>query len=138
MEHPGQQVRAGPQRPLGSALVCCVRSRTRSPAFSLQYGVARLNPSSPQLPSPRLPLPLPQVVVLSKVFAGDINTGYQDLCNVQLLRVDGVDVVNLGHAAALIEAAKGPFVKLELEWNKVRPRRQRFASRQQRMRPLLL
>lgn len=60
-----------------------------------------------------------QVVVLSKVFAADINTGYQDLCNVQLLRVDGEEVINLGHAAALIEAAKGPFVKLELEWNKV-------------------
>ena len=40
-------------------------------------------------------------------------------CLPQLLRVDGVDVVNLGHAAALMEAAKGPFVKLELEWNKV-------------------
>lgn len=25
-----------------------------------------------------------QVVVLSKVFAADINTGYQDLCNVQV------------------------------------------------------
>jgi hypothetical protein len=66
------------------------------------------------------------VVVLSKVFAADINTGYQDLCNVQLLRVDGVEVVNLGHVAALLEGAKGPFVKLELEWNKVGPRQAHF------------
>lgn len=42
-------------------------------------------------------------------------------CHQQLLRVDGVDVIDLGHAAALIEAAKGPFVKLELEWSKVSP-----------------
>ena len=27
-----------------------------------------------------------QVVVLSKVFASDINTGYQDLCNIQVRR----------------------------------------------------
>ncbi|KAI8476024.1 MAG: trypsin-like cysteine/serine peptidase domain-containing protein [Monoraphidium minutum] len=60
-----------------------------------------------------------QVVVLSKVFAADINSGYQDISNVQLLRVDGVEVANLGHAAWLLEAAQGPFVKLELEWNKV-------------------
>lgn len=60
-----------------------------------------------------------QVVVLSKVLASDVNAGYQDLCNVQLLRVDGVPVVNLGHAAALVEAAEGPFVRLELEWDKV-------------------
>ena len=41
----------------------------------------------------------------------------------QLLRVDGVPVVSLGHAAALLEAAPGPFVKLELEWDKVRRQR---------------
>jgi hypothetical protein len=37
----------------------------------------------------------------------------------QLLRVDGAPVLNLAHAAALMEAAGGPFVKLELEWSKV-------------------
>lgn len=105
-----------------------------------------------------------QVVVLSKVFAGDINAGYQELANVQarplpappcgaalcaprlrsraqctlpphahtrimhahpaaqLLRVNGVDVVGLGHAAALLGATEGPFAVLELEWNKARAR----------------
>lgn len=31
-----------------------------------------------------------------------------------------MEVVSLGHAAALLEATAGPFAVLELEWNKVR------------------
>eukprot|EP00877_Chromochloris_zofingiensis_P007489 jgi/Chrzof1/2994/Cz12g07110.t1 len=60
-----------------------------------------------------------QVVVLSKVLAADINTGYQDTGNIQVLRVNGTPVHNLAHLAQLVTACTAPFVRFELEWHKV-------------------
>lgn len=54
------------------------------------------------------------------MLAHDVNTGYQDLGNIQLLSVNGVRVRNLGHAAALISGCSDKYVRLELEWSKVR------------------
>jgi S1-C subfamily serine protease len=46
-----------------------------------------------------------QVVVLSQVLACDEALGYEDLCNVQVLRCNGVAVHNLAHLASLVAAA---------------------------------
>jgi hypothetical protein len=54
-----------------------------------------------------------------QVLASDINTGYQDINNIQVLAVNGVEVVNLAHLASIINSCHDKFVKFELEWNKV-------------------
>lgn len=61
-----------------------------------------------------------EVVVLSKVLASDINQGYQDIGNIQLLEVNGTRVLNLAHLAHLLNSCTDKFVKLQLEWSKVR------------------
>lgn len=60
-----------------------------------------------------------EIVVLTKVLASDINLGYQDTGNIQVLEVNGTRVLNLAHMAHLINSCKDPFLKLQLEWNKV-------------------
>ncbi|WIA37685.1 hypothetical protein OEZ86_014578 [Tetradesmus obliquus] len=46
-----------------------------------------------------------QIIVLSQVLVDDINTGYQQFQNLQVLRVNGVEVLNLAHLKQLI---RGP------------------------------
>eukprot|EP00882_Tetradesmus_deserticola_P018709 GHRQ01020094.1.p1 GENE.GHRQ01020094.1~~GHRQ01020094.1.p1 ORF type:complete len:426 (+),score=236.79 GHRQ01020094.1:1316-2593(+) len=60
-----------------------------------------------------------EVVVLSKVLAHDINSGYQDTGNIQVMKVNGVRVVNLAHLAHLVSTCTDKFVRFDLEWNKV-------------------
>lgn len=60
-----------------------------------------------------------EVVVLSKVLAADINSGYQDTGNIQVLKVNGQRVVNLAHLAHLVSTCSDKFVRFDLEWNKV-------------------
>jgi hypothetical protein len=48
-----------------------------------------------------------------------VNTGYQDWGNTEVLRACGVRVHNLAHLAHLLIHAPGPFVKIDLQWNKV-------------------
>eukprot|EP00878_Enallax_costatus_P026753 GHUV01028740.1.p1 GENE.GHUV01028740.1~~GHUV01028740.1.p1 ORF type:complete len:293 (+),score=101.63 GHUV01028740.1:117-995(+) len=43
-----------------------------------------------------------QIIVLSQVLVDDINTGYQQFQNLQVLRVNGVEVLNLAHLKQLI------------------------------------
>lgn len=57
--------------------------------------------------------------VVMQVLAADINTGYQDTGNIQVLRVNGTPVHNLAHLAQLVTACTAPFVRFELEWHKV-------------------
>jgi hypothetical protein len=51
--------------------------------------------------------------------AHDLNTGYQDLCNIQVLRVNGVRVHNLAHLAQAVAACDDAYVRFDLEWSKV-------------------
>lgn len=60
-----------------------------------------------------------EIVVLSKVLASDINLGYQDTGNIQVLEVNDIRVLNLAHMAHIISNCHKKFVKLQLEWNKV-------------------
>jgi hypothetical protein len=60
------------------------------------------------------------------VLASDINSGYQDTGNIQVLKVNGVRVVNLAHLAHLVSTCSDKFVRFDLEWNKVRGLAHRF------------
>jgi hypothetical protein len=53
------------------------------------------------------------------VLASDINSGYQDTGNIQVLKVNGVKVINLAHLAHLVSTCSGKFMRFDLEWNKV-------------------
>lgn len=55
---------------------------------------------------------------LRQVLAWEVNSGYQDLGNVEVLRVCGVRVHNLAHLAYLLTHATGRYVTLDLTWNK--------------------
>lgn len=54
-----------------------------------------------------------------QVLAADINSGYQDTGNIQVLKVNGQRVVNLAHLAHLVSTCSDKFVRFDLEWNKV-------------------
>ncbi|KAL6765377.1 trypsin family [Haematococcus lacustris] len=60
--------------------------------------------------------PSQQIVTLSQVLVDDVNTGYQQLQNLQVVRVNGVEVLNLAHLQQLVATpAKDGFVRFELE-----------------------
>ncbi|GAX81161.1 hypothetical protein CEUSTIGMA_g8594.t1 [Chlamydomonas eustigma] len=50
--------------------------------------------------------PQQQIVVLTQVLSDDVNSGYQQFQNLQVLRVNGVDVLNLAHLGQLIWGSK--------------------------------
>lgn len=58
------------------------------------------------------------------MLASELNCGYQDMGNIQVMAVGGVQVHNLAHLAQLLSSTTAPFIKLELEWKKVSRARQ--------------
>eukprot|EP00271_Cylindrocystis_brebissonii_P001037 TRINITY_DN11285_c1_g2_i3.p1 TRINITY_DN11285_c1_g2~~TRINITY_DN11285_c1_g2_i3.p1 ORF type:complete len:771 (+),score=157.38 TRINITY_DN11285_c1_g2_i3:347-2314(+) len=57
-----------------------------------------------------------QVVVLSQVLAHDVNVGYEDVTNQQVLKVNGVLIRNLQHLAGLLDACdSSEYVSLSLD-----------------------
>ncbi|GAQ86753.1 HrtA/DegP protease [Klebsormidium nitens] len=60
-----------------------------------------------------------QVVVVSQVLVADINIGYEEIVNTQVLRFNGTRVNNLKHLAAMVEAATAPFLRFDLEYDQV-------------------
>ena len=61
-----------------------------------------------------------QLIILSQVLVDDVNTGYQQFQNLQVLRVNGAPVHNLRQLKRLLSNPKGaPFLKLEMEDDRV-------------------
>lgn len=67
-----------------------------------------------------------QIVVVSQILVDDVNAGYQQFQGLQVLRVNGEEVLNVAHLKTMVEAAakaaatdsdsdSSPFVRLELE-----------------------
>ena len=56
-----------------------------------------------------------QVVLLSQVLSDNVNVGYTDLREVQVIKVNGADVLNLKDLMGKIEANKGPCLIFDLE-----------------------
>eukprot|EP00958_Prasinococcus_capsulatus_P002674 scaffold230_cov353-Prasinococcus_capsulatus_cf.AAC.4 len=60
-----------------------------------------------------------QIIVISQVLAADVNIGYEDTHNTQVLAFNGKPITNLKQLALLVENSKEEFFKFELEHNQV-------------------
>ncbi|XVF09242.1 hypothetical protein REPUB_Repub07fG0075200 [Reevesia pubescens] len=60
-----------------------------------------------------------QLVVVSQVLVADINIGYEDIVNTQVLSFNGNPVKNLKSLAAMVEKCDDEFLKFDLEYEQI-------------------
>eukprot|EP00249_Psilotum_nudum_P010395 c22518_g1_i3 orf=508-2871(-) len=60
-----------------------------------------------------------QLVVVSQVLVADINIGYEDIVNTQIMAFNGVAVKNLKHLAHMVEMCKEEFLRFDLEYEQI-------------------
>ncbi|XP_047082520.1 protease Do-like 9 [Lolium rigidum] len=60
-----------------------------------------------------------QLVVVSQVLVADINIGYEDIVNTQVLAVNGHPVKNLRDLVTTVENCKDEFLKFDLEYDQI-------------------
>uniref|UniRef100_A0A2N9F8V8 Protease Do-like PDZ domain-containing protein n=1 Tax=Fagus sylvatica TaxID=28930 RepID=A0A2N9F8V8_FAGSY len=60
-----------------------------------------------------------QLVVVSQVLVADINIGYEDLVNTQVLAFNGKPVKNLKSLASMVESCEDEYLKFELEYQQI-------------------
>ncbi|KAL5723640.1 Protease Do-like 9 [Ranunculus cassubicifolius] len=60
-----------------------------------------------------------QLVVVSQVLVADINIGYEDIVNTQVLAFNGKPVKNLKDLAKMVESCKDEFLKFDLEYQQI-------------------
>ncbi|KAG6745986.1 hypothetical protein POTOM_050496 [Populus tomentosa] len=60
-----------------------------------------------------------QMVVVSQVLVADINIGYEDIVNTQVLAFNGKPVKNLKSLANMVENCEDEFLKFDLEYDQV-------------------
>ncbi|XP_010272003.1 PREDICTED: protease Do-like 9 [Nelumbo nucifera] len=60
-----------------------------------------------------------QLVVVSQVLVADINIGYEDIVNTQVLAFNGQPVKNLKSLASMVENCNDEFLKFELEYQQL-------------------
>lgn len=72
-----------------------------------------------------------QIVVLSQVLAADVNVGYEELCNTQVLKVNGIKINNMRDLVAAVEnneskksngamnSTEESFLRFDLEYNQL-------------------
>ncbi|GLC35506.1 Protease Do-like 9 [Pleodorina starrii] len=58
-----------------------------------------------------------QVVVLSQVLAADVNLGYEEICNTQVVSLNSSPIKNLADLVARVDTCTEPFICLDLEYN---------------------
>ncbi|KAG2443617.1 hypothetical protein HXX76_001968 [Chlamydomonas incerta] len=58
-----------------------------------------------------------QVVVLSQVLAAEVNLGYEEICNTQVVSLNGSRITNLAELVARVDACDQPYIVLDLEYN---------------------
>uniref|UniRef100_M1C7Y3 Serine endopeptidase degp2 n=4 Tax=Solanum tuberosum TaxID=4113 RepID=M1C7Y3_SOLTU len=58
-----------------------------------------------------------QIVVLSQVLANEVNIGYEDMSNEQVLKMNGTRIKNIHHLAHLVDSSKGKYLVFEFEDN---------------------
>ncbi|PKU66080.1 protease Do-like 2, chloroplastic isoform X2 [Dendrobium catenatum] len=58
-----------------------------------------------------------QIVILSQVLANDVNIGYEDMGNQQVLKLNGTRIKNIRHLAHLVDTCKGKYLVFEFEEN---------------------
>ncbi|CAA6672501.1 unnamed protein product [Spirodela intermedia] len=60
-----------------------------------------------------------QLVVVSQVLVADINIGYEDIVNTQVLSFNGKPVKNLKCLAAMVESCNDEFLQFDLEYQQI-------------------
>nr|XP_027074627.1 protease Do-like 9 [Coffea arabica]XP_027074628.1 protease Do-like 9 [Coffea arabica] len=60
-----------------------------------------------------------QVVLVSQVLVADINIGYEEIVNTQVMAFNGKPVKNLKILAAMVEACDEEFLKFDLEYDQI-------------------
>ncbi|KAK4366569.1 hypothetical protein RND71_014449 [Anisodus tanguticus] len=60
-----------------------------------------------------------QLVVVSQVLVADINIGYEELVNTQVISFNGKPVKNLKSLANMVEACKEEYLKFDLDYNQI-------------------
>uniref|UniRef100_A0A0A9EZ86 Protease Do-like PDZ domain-containing protein n=1 Tax=Arundo donax TaxID=35708 RepID=A0A0A9EZ86_ARUDO len=58
-----------------------------------------------------------QLVVVSQVLVADINIGYEEIVNIQVLAFNGTPVKNLKHLATMVEQCDEEFLKFDLDYD---------------------
>ncbi|KAK9137015.1 hypothetical protein Sjap_007609 [Stephania japonica] len=58
-----------------------------------------------------------QIVILSQVLANEVNIGYEDMSNQQVLKFNGVLIKNIRHLAHLVDSCKTKYLVFEFEDN---------------------
>ncbi|KAK4767691.1 hypothetical protein SAY86_015441 [Trapa natans] len=69
-----------------------------------------------------------QVVVVSQVLVADINIGYEDIVNTQILAFNGKPVKNLKNLASMVDCCEEEFLKFDLEYQQIVVLRTRVAK----------
>ncbi|XP_019464284.1 PREDICTED: protease Do-like 9 [Lupinus angustifolius] len=60
-----------------------------------------------------------QIVVVSQVLVADINIGYEDIVNTQILAFNGKPVKNLKSLAIMVESYNDEYLKFDLEYDQI-------------------
>lgn len=60
-----------------------------------------------------------QLVVISQVLVADINIGYEEIVNTQVLAFNGKPVKNLKSLASMVESCDDEFLKFDLEYQQI-------------------
>lgn len=60
-----------------------------------------------------------QLVVVAQVLVADINIGYEEIVNTQVLSLNGKPVKNLKSLATMVESCDDEFLKFELEYQQI-------------------
>ncbi|XP_023752356.1 protease Do-like 9 [Lactuca sativa] len=60
-----------------------------------------------------------QIVVVSQVLVADINIGYEEIVNTQVLAFNGKEVKNLKSLANMVESCRDDYLKFELEYQQI-------------------
>ncbi|KAF5200254.1 protease Do-like [Thalictrum thalictroides] len=60
-----------------------------------------------------------QIVVVSQVLVADINIGYEDIVNTQVLAFNGKSVKNLKDLASMVENCHDEFLKFDLDYQQI-------------------
>ncbi|KAK4418196.1 Protease Do-like 2, chloroplastic [Sesamum alatum] len=58
-----------------------------------------------------------QIVILSQVLANEVNIGYEDMSNEQVLKLNGTWIRNIHHLAHLVDSCKDKYLVFEFEDN---------------------
>ncbi|XP_021906715.1 LOW QUALITY PROTEIN: protease Do-like 2, chloroplastic [Carica papaya] len=58
-----------------------------------------------------------QIVILSQVLASEVNIGYEDMGNQQVLKFNGIPIKNIHHMAHLVDKCKDEYLIFEFEDN---------------------